>query len=526
MKKTIQIFCFIISSFIVMSTFSGCGTPAQVITSNVNSIVELKPLELNIFGWNYARVGEDENGDVYKYLNEKFNVSFKPLTSTWTNWEDKLNMYILSGDIPDIFTNYLFGRPANFEKWKREDILLPLDDYMNNYPNISKRLNDYSNLKSAQGGKYYGIPIQYENAEIDALTTHCTWIRKDWLTNLGLNMPTTIDEFYNVLKAFTFNDPDKNGKNDTYGIATGDDGVYWAYPIFNAFDASIEGWKKDGDTWQPEIISDQMKSGVEFYKKLYDEKILQPDFYSTNYSTIIDMFVTGKIGCMTLNAGSWYETYYNDFKKVYPDKNPDDIFTYVPVMKGQTGKQRIDGLMNYFAFTSLNADMGDEKTNRALMLIDFLLSDDGLNLTRYGIENVNYKVDNGKIVNLIKPGDNGYANHIDTIDGTVNLKNMVTWDFDFFYPDNPLATIMHDTLHVSDEFVKLNPLALLDIPESDMLATDRAKLSTFVTDSIVKIVYQSKDFNKDWDKFVTDWKSQGGNDLIKFTNVAAKKARQ
>jgi len=522
MQKYIRIICLLVSFLLVFISLVGCENSGAEPSVESNLEDELSPLELSIFGWNYARVGEDKDGDIYSYLKEKFNVDFKPLTATWTSWEDKLNMYILSGDTPDIFTNYLFDRPVNFQKWKRENILLPLDEYLSDYPNITQRLEEYSMLKTPQGGSYYGIPIKYFDSDVKGMISHCTWIRKDWLNNLGLEIPTNIDEFYNVMKAFTYDDPDKNGKDDTYGIATGDDGVYWAYPIFNAFDASVEGWKKEGDTWQPEVISTQMKEAVRFYKKLHDEKILQPDFYSTNYSTKIDMFVTGKIGCMTLNGGSWYETYYNDFKKIYPDSDPEDIFTYIPVLKGENGKQRIDGLMNYFAFTSLNAYMGEEKISRALMIIEYMLSNEGLKLARYGVEDIHYREEGGEIINLIKLGDNGYVNHIESIDGTVFLKNMVSWDFDFFYKDNPLSSKMYNTLHVYDEHIHINPLALVNIPEEEMSATQRAKLLTFATDSIVQIVYQSNDFEKDWEKFVSDWKDRGGNNLIKYTNIAAK----
>ena len=49
------------------------------------------------------------------------------------------------------------------------------------------------------------------------------FIRQDWLDNLGLKMPTTIEELKEVARAFTEDDPDGNGQNDTYGLAV--DGV-------------------------------------------------------------------------------------------------------------------------------------------------------------------------------------------------------------------------------------------------------------------------------------------------------------
>ena len=58
----------------------------------------------------------------------------------------------------------------------------------------------------------------YATDRARALGRNGVTIRKDWLENLGLEEPKTIDEFYNVLKAFTKDDPDGNGKDDTYGL--------------------------------------------------------------------------------------------------------------------------------------------------------------------------------------------------------------------------------------------------------------------------------------------------------------------
>lgn len=62
-------------------------------------------------------------------------------------------------------------------------------------------------------------------------------IRQDWLENLGLEMPTSLDELYDVLYAFTYNDPDGNGVDDTYGItsAGGGKGVGRNFPADSVY---------------------------------------------------------------------------------------------------------------------------------------------------------------------------------------------------------------------------------------------------------------------------------------------------
>ncbi len=520
MKRIIKFVSLFLAIALMLIVFAGCKTtPTKTVSSK--NIADLKQIELSVFGWVFPRVSEDETGDIFKYYKDKFKVTFKPLTATWNNWEDKLNMYIASGDVPDIFTSYLFERPETYEKWMREEIVLPLDSYLKDYPNIQKRVTEFGDLKSLQDGKVYGIPIKAENRDIKYHNSHLTWIRKDWLSNLNLKIPTTIDEFYNVVKAFANNDPDKNGKKDTFGYCTGDDGVYWAYPIFNAFGASLNNWKKAGDKWTQEVISPEMKNAVTFYKKLYDEKILDPEFFTTNYSAKIDKFITGKIGIMTLNGGGWYETYYNDFKKVYKDKKPEDVFTYLPPLKGVDGKQRLDAMENYFAFTSINADIDDDKKQRALMILDFLLSDEGVNLNRYGIEGTHYKKENNKIVNLIPKEATGYPNFIETVDGTVAIKNLVNWDQDFYYDEKPLREIMLETLKVNDAVVVPNPLSRVYVSNNEFPVAKRSKMTQFVLDEIVKLVYKSSNFDSDWQNFVNEYNSMGGSQFADLMNKKA-----
>ena len=74
-------------------------------------------------------------------------------------------------------------------------------------------MNKLINKNASIDGKLYGI---YRERP---LSRQGIVIRKDWLDNLGLDMPKTVDELYETAKAFTEKDPDQNGKNDTIGFA-------------------------------------------------------------------------------------------------------------------------------------------------------------------------------------------------------------------------------------------------------------------------------------------------------------------
>ncbi|MNC33072.1 Lipoprotein LipO precursor [compost metagenome] len=89
--------------------------------------------------------------------------------------------------------------------------------YLKDYPNIEKAIDPLVKTNTSIDGKIYGIARTRNVARVGLL------IRQDWLDSLGLKMPQTMDEIYTVAKAFTEKDPDKNGKNDTYGIGLGSD---------------------------------------------------------------------------------------------------------------------------------------------------------------------------------------------------------------------------------------------------------------------------------------------------------------
>lgn len=104
--------------------------------------------------------------------------------------------------------------------------VMPLNDLIETYlsPNLKALYEEYPGVlyPVTKDGNIYGLPNMYAMDEGTIM-----WVRQDWLDNLGLQAPTTIEEFEEVIRAFTEDDPDGNGKNDTLGLAVSlKDGPY------------------------------------------------------------------------------------------------------------------------------------------------------------------------------------------------------------------------------------------------------------------------------------------------------------
>ena len=142
---------------------------------------------------------------------------------------------------------------ATFNQLKTDGMIRDIpDDMLAKYPLLKKAIDEQPASELVQGvpGKNYWLPI-YGNADKPLKAEFMPfYYRADWAEKLSIATPTTIDEYYNMLKAFTEQDPDGNGQNDTYGL-TG-----WLWQVHFITWVDMYAWVKGDDgKWIPGFIS-------------------------------------------------------------------------------------------------------------------------------------------------------------------------------------------------------------------------------------------------------------------------------
>jgi putative aldouronate transport system substrate-binding protein len=183
-----------------------------------------------------------------KDLKEMLNIDLKYLWSVPTEqYEQKFSLAVASADLPDI----LDLDALQFEKLKSQGMLADLTDAYSKY--ASPALKTYMQVDggfamktTTTDGKLLGIP----GFEDPYLSTQLLWIRKDWLNNLNLQPPKTIDDLEKIADAFVKNDPGKTGKNDRYGIAMQKALIGWGFDargVFNGYGTAPKAWLKGKD---------------------------------------------------------------------------------------------------------------------------------------------------------------------------------------------------------------------------------------------------------------------------------------
>src|SRR5690625_3512342 len=198
-----------------------------------------------------------------EYTNTELDITFVPSS----NYDDRFNITLGSGDLPTII---LADKTPSFIQAARDGAFWDITDYIDDYENLGQ-LNDIIRDNISIDGKMYGLP------RTRPLGRNAVTIRKDWLDNLGLDMPETIDEFYEVLKAFTYDDPNQSGEDDTYGTVV----TEWAGPWDQMqiwFGVPNKWGIDDEGNLFPDFMAPEYREALDFFKKLYDEGLVNEDF--------------------------------------------------------------------------------------------------------------------------------------------------------------------------------------------------------------------------------------------------------
>ncbi len=410
-------------------------------------------LKIEFFGVDFDSLQSqtEDTKKIMKVIEDKFNVSFDIKNGSSTSWKDQLNQFIGGGDVPDIF--FHTKNEPSYSNWLEEDYLFNYSTILDEYPNLKKAFErfDTDSMKSMLGGDYYGYPIVMDS-ETDSkiINEHALYYRRDWYENLvakgwtpssgrALVDPEDANfnylNFYDLLEGFTLGDPDNKSKTETYGYSlTKDGGVYWWYPILSMFDVQVEGWEQDEEgKWMPEVVSDRMKEAVMWMADMFDKGFINDDYSTTTtQAKMKEDFVNGVAGMMTYNATFPMGKGVLDLMNKYAvdGKKLSDVVRAMPVVTGKNGQKQMFGYANYYGLLSINNDITENKKKTILSIMDWMLTDEGMMLLNYGIENVHYKIENGNIISLLGKNEKGFEKTLydeEVAPGIYRIKSLVSW---------------------------------------------------------------------------------------------------
>ncbi|MCM1026987.1 MAG: extracellular solute-binding protein [Roseburia sp.] len=318
----------------------------------------------------------------YQAIEEACNVDLKFIDST--GGKDGLSILIGTNDLPDIIFEWDGNIGGGVQKSLADGTILPLNDLMDQgyMPNFKAYLEsdpEVDKLCINDDGLYAWVPMI--RRPDSPLVFNGNMIRKDWLDDLNLEIPETIDEMEKVLLAFK----EKKGCEAGYSFA-GNDYSYFvmSYGICESFYVE-DGVVKYG------FLQDSYKDFLERFNKWLNLGILDPDAFSQDWDAFYAKIATDKIGILRGNTGGV-------FGQIETMKANNPELNFVPMAfpvlnKGETfpvdaSSYRVNNIGMAISSTCENLEA-------AARVLDYVYGEEGDLLANYGIEGKSFEYVDG-----------------------------------------------------------------------------------------------------------------------------------
>ena len=244
-----------------------------------------------------------------------------------------------------------------------------------------------------------------------------------------MEMPKSWEELYEVCHAFTYNDPDGNGVNDTYGL-TGD-GMGTLRYFFASTGSANRYWNKDAEgNWYFGALADENIKVLEWLRKMYEDGSIDPDFGASTWSTGLQKFSSNMFGVCVRNADAdWVQNVVVEYYgAANPDCNPFARGDRIPAMGTNKGDEvRMEGYISCMVANMFAPEITPEKMDRILAYYEYLITDG--KYMRMGLEGEDYTINADGTITKIRD-ENGNAPVLATKYPCIPVTHFTSWGFE------------------------------------------------------------------------------------------------
>lgn len=382
-------------------------------------------------------------------------------------YAEKLNLMLLSGDIPDLI--YFQGGD---EVISNQGLLVNINDYAENSEIMQKALMDFN--KERMTNYPYLLWIAPPR-------TRTAVIREDWFQEAGGKIPETVDDYYTLFKKIKSNHPEASVMTDTGNTERMDFTFNLAFGV-NAT------WVKQGSTHVYSKVSDAEREKLAFYQKLYAEGIFDNDYITTTWDSMEDKFYTNKVALIYGTSGIVLDTYENKLKV-----NQGVGLVALPPAKGMGRGYSVSTAKETrgwaISTTSDNPDI-------VFQLLEFMATDEGQILDRYGVEGIHYTRTGNQIERTDRASEWWPKFH-----------EIMTWEA-------PTALMGHAGTK-GWEFITDYSIGDPDFPIPEKYSATWDALQNIYKEYSYKIITGEYSIEK-FDEYVAEWYKLGGTEITEY----------
>lgn len=528
MKK---LFIFAMVALTLLAPVFANGSDAKAETTNSTGPTKLTlwaPLNANI-----AQVAQDFSETAYwqNYMKAtNTDIEFQHVSAANDGvLTESFNILIASGDYPDVIQYKWIDYPGGPQAAIDDGVIIPLNDVCEKYcPNITAFLAEHPDIAkmiSTDDGTYYCFPfLRGESYENNALLFSEGWVwRKDLLDKIGMDVPETPDELYEVLKAFQalgIEKPASIRKDHISRVfapgfdSYGDSGAYYVE----------DGVVKNG------FIENNRKDYLEFVHKLYAEKLLDNDYLSVDKKKMGVNILNGYCGVGYAPGGSGIGTWLPQMQK---DDPTVELVSARPISPEKGRLSKFAKMNNLYDNSGSSSAITTSCKNveAVAKFLDYSYSEEGRLLDNFGIEGETYEMVDGypTYTAKIRPM-NGAA---ETKDGLTFMQGLSMYTRLYAtggYIQDPRYIEQYYDLPELNDAAKLwaqtdygkyiYPPTTLSSSEAEEFAKIMNQVNTYVEEMETKFITGVLDIDKEWDGYIAQIKKFGIERAIELKQAA------
>lgn len=464
------------------------------------AVAEEAPTPLSIISVDGGRIVKEDN-PVWLELEKRTNTDLTLMLLPGGELQQKLNTMAASNSLPDIVSY------KDFYPYAAQGVMLDIGDLVDEFgPNLKANIPEHLWEYTQYQGKTVAIPYYNEDGKFVMA------VRQDWLDKLDLTIPTNLDEVYDVAIAFATQDPDGNGEADSYAFGHWDDfmPIYGAHGIIGgAASGQQRYYYVEDDQLFTTIISPNYKEALAYLNRLWSDKAIDPDFMIMQTDQYRQKLATGKIGMMTQWWSLVPDVLYN--RLGFAELNPGGSWSIVmPAPEGPGGPFGNNGMRSSGEYQgAVWLPTNAQNPEAAIKFLDFLITDEGYELTALGIKGEHY-------TSLTEPrteaGQVGYDERwLDSfnqivgrrIDLVSKIRDAAADDFQIEMNRYTEAALEYN-LYID---------ALFGLPTTDAELDYDADLNAFEVENRIAFITGERSLDE-YDKYVEEWLARGGREIL------------
>ncbi|MFI3226172.1 MAG: extracellular solute-binding protein [Clostridia bacterium] len=474
-----------------------------------------EPLTLTCFAHWQGNYVLTDNMPIPTEMARYTNITLDGVAPEYSNDSSQaFNLMMTDPVLPDI----IGGEVVDINKYAAEGAFVPLNDLLEEYaPNITAVLDAYPEARASvtmDDGNIYAVPFVYEY-----IVSQGWFVRQDWLDTLGLEVPTTFDEFEAMLYAFRDGDPNGNGIADEVAYfrrKTAD--TNYIMPLLQLFGVNGYWHVNDGQV-QIGTYHEDYKAAMQGISEWYDEGLIYQEIFTVDGGTR-DLLYPDDNGGLTFD---WMASTsaYNDSMPTFVDDfyltamaPPADVND---VVWTSYSRLRTEGF-------GWGISVDNENVIETIKFMDFLFCDQGRDVTTYGIEGETYYYN--------EEGDPIYMDHM--FNGEESLVTLIfkmggsLKPMAFFHDGTYEYQVMHDEgivgTEIYSEIVNTHlpqlPTVSLTLEESDIISSIYPSCEAYILEKAESWTYNGDRIEGEFDDYMNTLSQMGMDEVVAVYQAA------